>query len=257
MFEHRRTRIVGPTVLGALLVLAAPAWAQAQNGNDSRSGGAIGTAQSTSAAAEAQRRAEAAAAARAGGYTERNATLYGRYLPYGGFGTTYYGYGYPYYYPSSYYYPSYYDSAVAYPYVAAYTAAPAGAVAVQPVVPATVQAVVPTPVQAVVPTTVPAVVPATVQPVVPTAAPVMVPAAGASVIVTVDVPPDADVWFNGAPTAQKGTVRRYISPVLAPGMNYTYYVRARWMEDGVAVDQTRRVSVRAGDQLTVNFPYVR
>ena len=245
MFGHRWTRIAGPTVLGTLLLLAAPAWAQAQNGNDSRTG----NTSSSAAAAGAQRRAAADAAARAGSYTARNATLYGQYLPYGGFGTSYYGYAYPYYYPSSYYYPSYYDSAVAYPYVAAYTTAPAVPVAVQPVVPAAVEAVVPTTVQTAVPTT--------VQAVVPTAAPVVVPAPGASVVVTVDVPPDADVWFNGAPTAQKGTVRRYISPALAPGMNYTYFVRARWLEDGVAVDQTRRVTVRAGDQLTVDFPYVR
>jgi len=249
-----------PTVLGSIVLLAAPAWAQSRNGKDDRNGdtnrnaqtGTIGkTAQTPAAqtnnpaANAAARRADAEAAARAGTYAERNANIYGQSVPYGGFGTSYYGYAYPNYSVSSYYYP-YYGSAVTNPYASIYTAA-------VPTVPVATQPVVPT-----VPVATQTVVPPAVETVVPAAAPaVVLVSANTSVLVTVDVPPNAEVWFNGAPTAQPGTVRRYISPPLNPGMDYTYFVRARWTEDGVPIDRTRRVTVHAGDQLTVDFPYVR
>jgi uncharacterized protein (TIGR03000 family) len=70
---------------------------------------------------------------------------------------------------------------------------------------------------------------------------------------TVAVPSDADVWFNGTHMSQTGSVREFVSPPLTPGMAYTYDIRARWMVDGVAVDRTKQVVVHAGDQLTVDF----
>jgi len=76
--------------------------------------------------------------------------------------------------------------------------------------------------------------------------------------VTIHVPdPNADIWFNGTKTAQKGTERVFESPELEPGRDFTYDVRARWMEDGREVEQDRKIEVHAGDRLTANFPMPR
>jgi len=72
--------------------------------------------------------------------------------------------------------------------------------------------------------------------------------------VRVAVPsPDAEVWFEGVPTQQKGTMREFESPPLTPGQNYTYHVRARWMENGQPRDQTRSIVVQAGQHVNVDF----
>jgi uncharacterized protein (TIGR03000 family) len=72
--------------------------------------------------------------------------------------------------------------------------------------------------------------------------------------VTVHVPADARVWFDGAPTTSTGTVREFQSPPLASGSQSTYDVRAQWNENGHAVEQTRKVAVTAGGRVRVDFP---
>jgi uncharacterized protein (TIGR03000 family) len=67
------------------------------------------------------------------------------------------------------------------------------------------------------------------------------------------VPPDAQIWFDGTPTTQTGSVRSFDSPPLTPGRRFTYEIRAQWREDGRDVTQTRRVAVHAGDAVTVDF----
>jgi uncharacterized protein (TIGR03000 family) len=64
---------------------------------------------------------------------------------------------------------------------------------------------------------------------------------------------DAQVWFENKLTTQRGMERLYESPPLAPNHSHTYTIKARWMESGKAVDQERRVNVRAGQNITVNF----
>jgi uncharacterized protein (TIGR03000 family) len=74
------------------------------------------------------------------------------------------------------------------------------------------------------------------------------------VLIEVHVPSaEAEVWFDGVKTTQTGTLRSFLSPSLAPGGTFTYTVRARWTEDGRPVEQTRRISVQAGHQQTVDF----
>jgi uncharacterized protein (TIGR03000 family) len=90
-------------------------------------------------------------------------------------------------------------------------------------------------------------------PIAATAPPALPATAGGSAIVTVDVPPSAQVWFDGVLMTQPGAVRQFTSPPLTPGEAYTYDVRALWTDNGVAVDQTRHIVVHAGDQVTVNF----
>jgi uncharacterized protein (TIGR03000 family) len=70
---------------------------------------------------------------------------------------------------------------------------------------------------------------------------------------TVTVPADAQLWFDGAKTSQTGETRYFVTPALTPGKNYSYEVRAKWMENGQEVDRTKRVQVHAGEQDMVSF----
>jgi uncharacterized protein (TIGR03000 family) len=67
------------------------------------------------------------------------------------------------------------------------------------------------------------------------------------------VPAGASLWFNGALTTQLGAERDFTSPSLTPGTAFTYEIKARWMQDGRPVEQTREVEVRAGQTTTVDF----
>jgi uncharacterized protein (TIGR03000 family) len=71
--------------------------------------------------------------------------------------------------------------------------------------------------------------------------------------VEVLVPADAEVWFNGDPTTQRGAQRHFTSPPLTPGRDYQYEIRARWTEDGRTVDQTRTIVVHANARVGVDF----
>jgi uncharacterized protein (TIGR03000 family) len=71
--------------------------------------------------------------------------------------------------------------------------------------------------------------------------------------IDVRVPADAAIWFDGARTKQGGTFRRFVSPPLPVGRSYTYEVRVRWTEE-TPVTQTRRVTVRAGEWVSLTFP---
>jgi uncharacterized protein (TIGR03000 family) len=64
---------------------------------------------------------------------------------------------------------------------------------------------------------------------------------------------NAEVWFQDHKTQQGGTVRRYESDNLDPNQTYTFHIRARWMQNGQQMDQTRDVQARAGQNMTVDF----
>jgi uncharacterized protein (TIGR03000 family) len=66
-------------------------------------------------------------------------------------------------------------------------------------------------------------------------------------LIVAHVPEDAQIWFEGEPTAQKGDLRLFTSPPLTPGKDYTYTVGVRWAEHGRQVSQTGLVPVRAGE----------
>jgi uncharacterized protein (TIGR03000 family) len=72
-------------------------------------------------------------------------------------------------------------------------------------------------------------------------------------LVNVEVPPNAEVWIDGAPTTQAGPTRAFQSPPLAAGKTYHYVVRARWKEGGGPVEQVRVVDVQGGQQSRVTF----
>jgi len=70
--------------------------------------------------------------------------------------------------------------------------------------------------------------------------------------ITVIVPePNAQVWFNDAPTSQRGMERLFNTPALQQAGAYT--IKARWTENGRNVDQQRQVQVQPGQSITVNF----
>jgi uncharacterized protein (TIGR03000 family) len=74
--------------------------------------------------------------------------------------------------------------------------------------------------------------------------------------IQVRVPGDAEIWFDDTRTIQSGTVREFVSPPVNPGWDYTYEVRARWKEAGNQVSQTRRITVHAGELVSITFPKV-
>ena len=64
---------------------------------------------------------------------------------------------------------------------------------------------------------------------------------------------DADIFFDGDKTSQTGQVRTFTSPGLEPGKVYTYEVRARWFRNRDVVNMTQKISVTAGQRVTVDF----
>jgi len=82
----------------------------------------------------------------------------------------------------------------------------------------------------------------------PPTAPQMAPAT-----VQVRVAPNAEIWFDGSATQQRGPVRDFVTPPLDPSRSFSYQVRARWTENGQPRDETRTVSVQAGQTAVVDF----
>jgi uncharacterized protein (TIGR03000 family) len=71
--------------------------------------------------------------------------------------------------------------------------------------------------------------------------------------ITLIVPPDAEVFFNGKPSTEKGKERVYTTPPLDAAKRHYYEVRVRWTEDGKAVERTRRIDVAPGARVKVDF----
>jgi uncharacterized protein (TIGR03000 family) len=67
------------------------------------------------------------------------------------------------------------------------------------------------------------------------------------VLLLAHLPEDAQIWFDDAPTRQRGRLRTFVSPPLTPGRDSTYTVRVAWREDGRWVEQMHAFPVHAGD----------
>ncbi len=135
-----------------------------------------------------------------------------------------YAYGYPYYCPYGYPYPVYVDPYGPAP-VAAYP--PPGPGAVQGAVPAS---------------------PSSPAPRMP------VRLTESDVLLSVHVPPDANVWINGEKTTQTGPRREFLSSGLTPGRSYTFVLAAQWTEpDGRKLERQRRLSVQGGERRNIDF----
>jgi uncharacterized protein (TIGR03000 family) len=87
----------------------------------------------------------------------------------------------------------------------------------------------------------------------PAAAFIQQPASNAATVI-VNVPDsNAEVWLQNARMPDQGTVRRFETTALDPTSNYAYTIRARWMQNGQLMDQTRQVPVHAGQTSNVDF----
>jgi uncharacterized protein (TIGR03000 family) len=74
------------------------------------------------------------------------------------------------------------------------------------------------------------------------------------VVIEVQVPADAELWFDDEKTNQTGPVRTFSTPPLPGGNEYHYAVRARWAENGRAVEQVQMVTVHGGQRVRASFP---
>jgi len=77
------------------------------------------------------------------------------------------------------------------------------------------------------------------------------PTDGAMLVVT--VPAEAKIFVNGSKTSATGGLRRYVSRGLEPGKGYEYSVRMVVDRDGTAHEETKVVSLAAGERKTVSF----
>jgi uncharacterized protein (TIGR03000 family) len=90
----------------------------------------------------------------------------------------------------------------------------------------------------------------------PTVARPLAPAAapGGCLVLSVKVPqPAAEVFVDGAKTAQTGTDRTFESPPLDAGKRYAYTVTARWIENGRTVERSQQVEGEPGEVVRVDF----
>jgi uncharacterized protein (TIGR03000 family) len=72
--------------------------------------------------------------------------------------------------------------------------------------------------------------------------------------VTLVVPADARVFFDGTATSQTGTERIYFTPPMVPGKTFYYHVLVRWTENGKPLEETHKLSVSAGGNVRLVVP---
>ncbi|MBY0513611.1 MAG: TIGR03000 domain-containing protein [Gemmataceae bacterium] len=71
--------------------------------------------------------------------------------------------------------------------------------------------------------------------------------------VTVNLPADAKLQFNGTPAEGSGMVRTFQTPPLEPGQDYAYTLTAEVVVNGEVRQVSEKVVVRAGGQTTVTL----
>jgi uncharacterized protein (TIGR03000 family) len=74
-------------------------------------------------------------------------------------------------------------------------------------------------------------------------------------VLTVWVPYDAKVTINGLETRSTGSRRQFVSYGLKPGLSYKYVVLAQVLRNGEVQEDTRTVSLTAGDITAVAFGF--
>jgi uncharacterized protein (TIGR03000 family) len=74
-------------------------------------------------------------------------------------------------------------------------------------------------------------------------------------VVTVWVPYDAKVTINGLATRSLGSRRQFVSFGLKPGFSYKYEIHAEVVKDGKTMEDTRTVTLTAGQNTAVAFGF--
>ena len=70
---------------------------------------------------------------------------------------------------------------------------------------------------------------------------------------TIHLPADAKLLFNGTAAIGAGATRRFATPTLEPGREYAYDLSAEVVRDGRVQTVTERVIVRAGEKTRVTL----
>jgi uncharacterized protein (TIGR03000 family) len=70
-------------------------------------------------------------------------------------------------------------------------------------------------------------------------------------VITVTLPADAKLIFEGKPTSSSAEMRWFVSPPLQPGRAYQYELRAEVLRNGATQVLTRNIVVRRGEETRV------
>jgi uncharacterized protein (TIGR03000 family) len=76
-----------------------------------------------------------------------------------------------------------------------------------------------------------------------------------SALLTISVPYEAKITINGLATQSTGSRRQYASFGLQPGLNYQYDIHAEIVRDGKIVEESKTVTLTAGQQEAVAFGF--
>ncbi len=71
--------------------------------------------------------------------------------------------------------------------------------------------------------------------------------------ILVQLPKDAKLFVDDHPVTLPPNQRTVVTPELEPGQDYYYIFRAEAVRNGTPVEDSRRVVIRAGARVTVNF----
>jgi uncharacterized protein (TIGR03000 family) len=78
------------------------------------------------------------------------------------------------------------------------------------------------------------------------------PAAAKAALILARLPAGAQLWFDGKPTTETGTVRVF-ALALPPDRSEMHEVKVRWSEAGRTFNRSRRVTVQAGERVNLIF----
>jgi uncharacterized protein (TIGR03000 family) len=78
-----------------------------------------------------------------------------------------------------------------------------------------------------------------------------------SATISVTLPADAKLTFDGSATTSTSESRRFVSPELTPGWNYHYTLRAEITRDGQKLVEEQVITVRAGQHTRVTMEFAR
>jgi uncharacterized protein (TIGR03000 family) len=76
-------------------------------------------------------------------------------------------------------------------------------------------------------------------------------AAPATIVVT--LPADARLTIDDTATVSTSARRVFVSPELAPGREYSYTLKAEWLQNGKTMMVTKMVNVSAGNEANVTI----
>ena len=65
--------------------------------------------------------------------------------------------------------------------------------------------------------------------------------------------PNAQLWVDGKETVSRGATRRYATPPLQTGYQYTSTIKAVWQQDGELRTVERQVPLSANSRVVVDF----